>query len=475
MTAVFGILILALIHAVYGYPEPFIHDEFAYLLGADTFLEGRLTNPTPPMHEFFETFHVNMTPTYHSKYPPGQSAFLALGKLIFGREIFGVWLSFLLSAIAVTWALLCIMPSKWALFGGVLSIANYTLLARWAFSYWGGSVAMLGGALFMGGLFRLYQHPRVSGALWISLGLLIMSFSRPLEGLITAAILLLFYLCTRIKKTKSLIGFRDDFKVLAILGLAGILILAINLAYNRILTGSALTFPHKAWRADTSAHEMIRSYQGSEPNTTAVKFYRLFSVYVGLFLWAPALLVFRQIRDPKVHSVLCMVFFLSTYTVLTSRAWPHYIAPAMPFIISLLVSGCMTLSRWKIGSTRIGFILFSFVVMFHFGRELTLFLDHSDRINFNASRERGAVFKRDVDRQLEAIPGNHLIFVRHLEGHSIHWEYVYNRADIPSARVIWAREMSVEANRQLVAAYPDRQLWLLQLWNFSVKLTQVNH
>ena len=68
------------------------YDEFAYLLGADTFLHGRLANPPHPLAPFFETMHVLQSPTYASKYPPGQSLQLVAGMLI-GHPIFGVWIT----------------------------------------------------------------------------------------------------------------------------------------------------------------------------------------------------------------------------------------------------------------------------------------------------------------------------------------------------------------------------------------------
>ena len=48
-------------------PVPRVHDEFSYLLMSETFASGHVVNPSPPLPQFFDTFHVLIHPVYASK------------------------------------------------------------------------------------------------------------------------------------------------------------------------------------------------------------------------------------------------------------------------------------------------------------------------------------------------------------------------------------------------------------------------
>jgi hypothetical protein len=241
--ALAGVLLPAGFGMVAGVPEPLIQDEFSYLLGADTFARGRLTNPSPPLPEFFEAPHVIVSPTYQSKYPPGQALVLAAGQRMLGHPIWGVWISCGLFAGALCWMLQAWTSRHWAFAVTLICAATLGTGTYWAQSYWGGMLPASGGALLLGAVRRTLRHPEITTSSLLGIGLLVLVNTRPYEGALLslpAAVLLAGWLVRDPSHTISRKATRFLVPVAAILAVG----LALMMYYNRAVTGSFLQTPY---------------------------------------------------------------------------------------------------------------------------------------------------------------------------------------------------------------------------------------
>ena len=225
------------------FPEPAIHDEFSKLLAADTFASGRLTNPSHLFWEHFQTFHVFEQPTYASKYLPGQGLLLALGQVLGGHPVVGLWIGAALFSVSIYWMIAGIVPRSWGLLGGIIAALNFCVLGYWGQKYWGGYLSAIGCSLVYGALFRLSKKPTIPISLVLGVGLVIISLSRPLESLFVLVPGGGYFLYCFIKNKN-----RECRSFFVRACLPAVVVVALGLLwmgyYNYRVTGDAFTMPY---------------------------------------------------------------------------------------------------------------------------------------------------------------------------------------------------------------------------------------
>lgn len=481
-----GFLSSVFASAVRGFPIPYAGDELGYLLAADTFAHGRITNPTPPNWQHFETLNTIFQPSYMSKFPPAQGLILALGQLIGGHAVAGVWLSIGLLCASVTWLLWAIVSPRWAVVGGLISVFDLGFFSYWSASYWGGAMAGIGGCLLLGSVLRSLQKPLLRLSLVMGLGIAVVMLSRPYEGGI-------YTLCclaggTILWKRKPLFSFHDAArKILLPLGIISLLLFLFIVGYNTQITGSWKKMPYAAYEESYGIaplfvfqkprpvpdyrHETFRTlYLGRDMgwytqqqdvegllrmSVTKLRTSLLFYWSIGLILPLLACFVLAR-RSPHFGYILGIVAGVLAASLIGVFWSPHYIAPLTGTLILLPTFGIAALWHWKpqnklIGRAISGVITASVVLIPSFSQSRIL-----------ESPPEWRLARNKIVRGLEQKGGSHLVLVSYNETHDPHNEWVFNRADIPNSKLVWARLMSQRNNENLLAAYPNRSVWLLE-------------
>ena len=477
---------------------PFITDEFSYLLAADTFASGRLANPPHPMWTHFESMHILQQPVYASMYHAAQGMILAAGKVAVGREWAGAWASVAVMCALVCWMLQGWLPPGWALLGGMLAVMRLGLFGYWINSYWGGAAPAIGGLLVLGALPRIMRRPRIRDALLMACGAVVLANSRPYEG---------FLLCVPVCAVLAAWLLRKRGRALRVaavrVALPALLVVALGAAgtcyYYWRVTGNPFRMPYQVAR---DQYAPARIFLWERPIAAPV--YRhapMRDFYVGwelaqfmraktpaglvrnslekardfwMFFLGPALtfpLVFLPWiwKDRRARALLIIGGVFLIGLSLNTWFYPHYAAPAIGLIYFVVLQGMRHLRAWRRHGRPTGVLLARSIPLVCVAmtlarvcaQPLSFYMPPDWPMTWYYARP-GNTQRTRILEQLEKQPGRQLAIVRYRPSHDFFEEWVYNRASIDAARVVWAREMDDASNRALIRYFHDRHAWLVE-------------
>jgi hypothetical protein len=492
-------------------PVPGISDEYGYLLLSDTFAHGRLTNPSNPMWVHFETFHQIWHPTYTAKYWPAQGLMMAFGQAFLGHPFWGVWLSVGLMCAAFTWMLQAWLGEKWALLGGFLAVIHFAAFNYWDNSYFGGAVAAIGGALVLGALPRIKEDCRMRHALLMGLGFAILANSRPYEGLffgipVAAAMLVWLWKMQRPDLARALK--RAVVPLLAVLCLT---LVAMGYYFWRT-TGNPFNPPYMAYEHEYNPvpafswqplrpvpayrHAFIRDnflkvwampqYQrtqtlGGYTSLEMANAFFFWAFYLGPLLTLPVLLAMLLAPhgfswkdfSPGTRFLLVICGVTLAGELLPTAYVVHYSAPITCAILGLVLIAMRSVRDWQFRGKPAGVFVTRAVPSFCL--LLLVLLTGADITGWSANVKRSSsglltwctLTGSDKERaamlaRLRQKPGRQLVFVHHDQtSDKAPFEWVFNRADMNSAKVVWADDMGPAQNEELIHYFKGCHAWLL--------------
>lgn len=453
-----------------GPPIPRVSDELSYLLSADTFLHGRLTNPPPPAGGHFTGDNVLDEPTRSSRYPPAQGLLLAAGRRLTGGPWGGLILSAAALAAGTVWMLRPWVAAPWPLMGGLLVALGPAFGSYWSQSYWGGHVSAVGSLLLVGAVGRLRRRAGLVSALALGTGLGLLAASRPWEGL-AAGLGVALWLGLHVARgpREGRASFALRLAPPALLALAPWLVLLA--AHDRAVTGDPWTMPHTVYLAtrgglpelrfqEPSAEQIARAgalevdRRWFDPAAAAGRTGRLIYHQAGLPLAAAALGGFAcMLRRRRVRSassawrawalpVLGLLAVAAAHG-LTRSYFPHYSSPAFGFVWMLAIAGARHLGTGARAGATLALTLAAGQLLYSLAE---LPAHRPDRDDWSRERLR-------IERELRQAGGEHLVFV------AAPGDWVHNGADLAGSPVLWANALGPERDAPLLTAFPGRTVW----------------
>jgi hypothetical protein len=332
---------------------------------------------------------------------------------------------------------------------------------------------------------RLMRHGRVRDGLMFGVGLAVLANSRPYEGFLAAVPAVLTLAAWGYRRGRG--ALRPILPVFLLL----LVTAAAMLGYNARTTGNPLLLPYQLHEAQYGSipmfwflklrpervyrHAAIEDFHKWElgeylANSTKgllwaslQKLDKLRSFFFGPLLTVCLLALPWALRAKRLRPAFLGLGMVLAGMLLLIDVGPHYAAPVTGNFY-LLAAQCL---RWMRASGRIGLAA---------GRAIPVLLAATLMV-FYVSEAAGAQFlhelyswcftrpgyfprARILDR-LERSEGQHLVLVRYESSGQFPAPWVYNRADIDSAKVVWAWESEPANDRSLIRYFRSRHVWRL--------------
>ena len=367
-------------------------------------------------------------------------------------------------------------------------------------SYYGGSVAALGGASFSERCHDFGKNQMYGSRLILAAGLLILANSRPLEGFLLSLPVLVSVAVILVENGK--LDWRGTVRTTlpaaALLAGGGCVDALLRLARDRERPGHAIPlklqntyhitkpfFFQKPNPVPNYRHQSMRTfYVNQELPGLLISKYSLAGLarfriadYYAFYLWPFSLAVI-----PCLYAMCRNNFRLALISLglvaadILAQVWPpqpHYAAPALGAVFLIIFFSLRYFrnsgSRYTVwGSRAVAMVL----ALWMFSPIAECLWDPyklSPVLNPAFAAKTGQVVPMPLEIQreriqsaLEARGGKHLVIVhyRRFDDPGIDW--VFNGADVDGSNIIWARDMGYPKNAELLNYYPDRQAWYVE-------------
>ena len=307
--------------------------------------------------------------------------------------------------------------------------------------------------------------------MWLALGLAILANSRPYEGFllgVATAICLAMWLFGAERPTFSNTLRKVFVPVILILAVTA---LATGYYYKRV-TGDPfrMTYqvnrrtysraPYFLWQSPRPEpvyrHAVMRQFYQREFKTfeesrtltgflynTGKKIGSLWDFYLGPVLTIPLLALPWIFRDRRMRFPLiaCVVLFLGMLV----ETWtsPHYLAAATGLLYLVLMQCMRHLRLWRWRGQPLGLSMVRAIPLICFAMIVLRVTAVAAHTPIESAWPRGNLERAAIVRQLEDLPGQHLVIVRYGPDHDLEREWVFNAATSitrkSSGPATWAR------------------------------------